>query len=504
MHVRACVAADPRPGRDGPGRAPVSGAGTASTTPAGQRFAWMDTLRGLAVFLVIYSHAVFLSPIPAPEPLRVFDHVVTPFRIPGLMFLSGMLLPRSLAKPRRVYLRGKVNRIAWPYLVWSVILLAVMSFGSPGPNPLVELVMNPTSPMWYLAYLFVFYLVVMPFRPAQRTWLLVPAMVGLVVAGRATILDPTAPEQALTLHRVFFTFVCFLVGDLVARHQERWLPRLTSVRTACVLGVLALPAVAMSVAGYVVRYQPLYVVSTLAGIVAVIPLLVRLQGTAVGRFLAAQGRRSIVFYVIHWPVLLVAYHVAIVIGLRSGLTMTLFNLAAGVAAGFTMVWLTTRLPVLDLLFDLHPASLARQGPEGWSPSASRSSRRCPGRPPPRSPTASTGWRAAPPSSAEAALRGRSDGRRTDAAARGVSAAGRPARGRPGERAARARRRGRGRSRGRRPGRTSGGGRRRSAPRPPPRSPAARAARWARPSGSRTSSPGPSVSRSKVKPRSWSR
>lgn len=313
----------------------------------------MDTLRGLAVFLVMYSHAVFLSPIPPPRALLVFDDLVTPFRIPALMFLSGMLLPRSMAKPRLLYLRGKVSRILWPYLVWSLILLSVMSFGSPGPNPLVELVLDPQSPMWYLAYLFVFYVVLMFCRPAQRTWLLLPAAVGLMLASPATALDPTAPEQAVTLHRVFFTFFCFLAGDFLSRHQARWLPALTTVRASLVLAVLALPAIVMSVAGYVVRYQPLYLAGTLAGILAAIPLLARLGGTAVGRFLGAQGRRSIIFYVTHWPVLLVAYHVAIAIGLRNGLVMTLFNLAACVAAGFTAVWLTSRFRVLDYLFDLH-------------------------------------------------------------------------------------------------------------------------------------------------------
>lgn len=317
------------------------------------RLTWMDTLRGLAVLMVVYTHAIGLSSPPPPQALKVIDHLVSPFRIPSLMFLSGMLLARSLAKPRAVYLRGKVSRILWPYLVWSLITLAVGSFGAPGPNPLVELFWNPTSPMWFVGYLFVFYVVTIFFGPGFRTWLLVPTAIGLVLAGVASALDPSAPEQGSSLLRAFFTFFCFLAGDLLARHQTRWLPALTGVRVTVICAVLALPAIVLSVAGFVVRYQPAYLLSTLAGIVALVPLLSRLAGTAVGRFAAAQGRSSIVFYVTAFPVQMVAHHVATGLGLRSGLAVTAFNLVAGLTAGFVMVWLRSRSGLVDHLFDLH-------------------------------------------------------------------------------------------------------------------------------------------------------
>ena len=256
----------------------------------GTRLAWMDTLRGCAVLLVVLTHAVHVGPVPAPPALLVVDRLTTPFRVPALIFLSGMLLPRSLSKPRGVYLRGKVSRILWPYLVWSLVILAVTSFGAPGPNPLVELFWQPSSSMWYLGYLFLYYVAVLLVPPAGRTWLLVPTLVGLVAAAPSVALDPTAPPHSDLLQKFFFCFFCFLCGDLLTRNAARWLPVLAHPRTAVVAGLLALPALAMSVAGHEVRFQPLYLVSTLAGIVATIPLLTRLSGTAVGRSAATLGR----------------------------------------------------------------------------------------------------------------------------------------------------------------------------------------------------------------------
>lgn len=318
----------------------------------GTRRAWMDTMRGIAVFLVVYFHAIGLSPVRPPEGFRVVDHLF-PFRIPALMFLSGMLLPQSLARPRGVYLQGKVSCILWPYLLWQVARLVVDPTGETGSKVLVELFLNPMSPMWYVAYLFVFYVVTMFFAPVLRTWLLLPTGIALVVVGWQGFLHPLAPEQEMPLHRVFFTFSCFLVGDLVARHQARWLPVLMRVRTTVVCLVLAVPIVAMSVAGFVVRYQPLYLVSTLACIAVTIPLVVRLARTDVGAFFARQGRSSIVFYVVGFPAQLVAHHVMLELGVRSGVLGTLVNLVVGLGAGFVLVRLRSRFGFVDYLFDLH-------------------------------------------------------------------------------------------------------------------------------------------------------
>lgn len=343
---------------------------TAPLVPAARpRLAWMDTMRGVAIFLVVFTHAIDLSPLGAPRGLLVVDHALAPFRVPALMFLSGMLLPASLAKPWPVYLRGKVSRILWPYLLWSVLILFLSSFGEAGPSPLLELFARPTSPTWFVGYLFVFYVVVMFARPAVRTWMLLPVLAAAVLFDPVQGLVP-APEVIHGFRtRFFFTFFCFLAGDLLTRHRERWLPSLTRawVTVACLL--LAVPAAVLSVLDFAVKYQPLFVVSTLAGVVAAIPGLTRLAGTATGRFVATQGRSSIVFYLVHYPAQVVAWHLALAIGVRSGLVIVIMNVVAGLAAGFAMVWLRRRSRFVEHLFDLHLERFGRHRGRPAAPAA---------------------------------------------------------------------------------------------------------------------------------------
>lgn len=56
-----------------------------------------------------------------PRGIDVFNQVVEPYRMPALMFLSGMLLHRSLSKSASLYFGGKARKIAWPYVLWSLI-----------------------------------------------------------------------------------------------------------------------------------------------------------------------------------------------------------------------------------------------------------------------------------------------------------------------------------------------------------------------------------------------
>ncbi|MUK02436.1 acyltransferase family protein [Vibrio cholerae] len=133
--------------------------GTGST-----RIGWLDSLRGVAILLVVVLHAgealrMAVGPTPAVDQFNLFFE---PFRMPVLMFLSGVLLPQSVAKPGQEYFAGKVSMVAWPYLLWSLIILAAS--GDLRPAALGQIFYLSPTYLWYLWFILVFYALAYPLR----------------------------------------------------------------------------------------------------------------------------------------------------------------------------------------------------------------------------------------------------------------------------------------------------------------------------------------------------
>ena len=62
------------------------------------RIGWMDTLRGMAIILVIFDHALYhatLNSDSVPEWIATLSLIFNPLRMPLMVFLSGMLLSPS-------------------------------------------------------------------------------------------------------------------------------------------------------------------------------------------------------------------------------------------------------------------------------------------------------------------------------------------------------------------------------------------------------------------------
>lgn len=124
------------------------------------RHTWMDLLRGTAVSLVVVLH---VAVVPAnlgaavPEWMIRAQFALEPYRVPTLLFLSGMLLSRSLSKTASRYISGKVSNIAWPYILWTFITALALGKTELLTSPKTWLIgMNH---LWFLTILIVCYTV---------------------------------------------------------------------------------------------------------------------------------------------------------------------------------------------------------------------------------------------------------------------------------------------------------------------------------------------------------
>ncbi|WP_164519485.1 acyltransferase family protein [Nocardioides ferulae] len=277
------------------------------------RRAWMDQLRGAAILAVLLLHAQLVADGltgEGPAVLRAVNTELAPVRMPLLVALSGMLVGRSLAKGRRRHVRGKLEALAWPYLVWGVldvahVLVDTAVTGAPVPWAwLPRLAYDPSTYLWFLGYLLVFHLAVTPLGGLART-LALPVV--WVLAGLAA--DGSQLQALLELFR------WFLLGDLL------WRAGLQHLDPG--------PAV---------------------------------PGAA-GRLLGHLGIHSVVYYVCHLLAMVYAARLLVALDLRDPWLLTALLVVVPLVLGRVLVAARSRSRWADALF-VWPASSRRGGAPG--------------------------------------------------------------------------------------------------------------------------------------------
>ncbi|MCZ4560887.1 acyltransferase [Rhodococcus sp. IEGM 1401] len=328
------------------------------------RALWMDVLRGAAIFAVIVHHAVEALTWfdqPAPQILWQFNNILSPFRMPLLIFLSGMLLGKSLQKPLRRFASGKLRRIAWPYVVWSLITVGMV--GQLAPGPLVRIAVQPELYTWYLWCLLVFYAVAFMLKKAPF-WAL--ALSCVVALGLATTGFNVRP---------FYLWPFFIIGYWAALNPGIWR---AIGRNRYALPLLVLITIGTSVASFLgieIRFHPAYAVLVLCAICMATASGFTVGDGPVARMFVYVGSNSLIFYCIHYPAIIVAVLVVNAVDLRSAWVTFPIYVLAGSVAGFAATWIVHRWPRTRVAFELPPHSSAKKVSTSWWERLPRISRR---------------------------------------------------------------------------------------------------------------------------------
>ena len=316
-----------------------------------QEHLWMHWLRGLAIVLVVLFHVEVNVRyyMDTPEWLLVVNNAAAPLRMPAMMFLSGLLVERSLAKGAGTYLSGKLRRILWPYVLWSVIMGALLVVATGEHWGIIPAaVISPIRHLWFLYYLLGFYVVSLLLREASR-W--VPLAVAVLVAAGGQI------GGADEFKRLGYLGAFFFAGVLVSRQPVVFRPRSWPawVKTAGVVGLMV-SLCAGAVLGDV-RYEAYMGPLVGVGIAGAAWLASLSTGRPGARALEYVGRHSMVFYLVHYPAALLS----VVVLMRftdASLVVIVAGFVFALAASWVAAVLAERWAVVGALFAWPTARMA--------------------------------------------------------------------------------------------------------------------------------------------------
>lgn len=286
------------------------------------RIQWMDAVRGIAIILVIAFHSVSMTEdtgVGVPAWIMQITDFFLPYRMPALMFLSGLLLTASLRKPAFQYYESKTRVLVWPYILWTLIYILVIGVEYPIYHPLAW---SPQGNyLWFIAYITAYYFM----APALKR---LPAWIVPLVLILASILTGSG--------FLYFAFFFFL-GHAISANRD------VLERT---LGSLWMPAIALIAFGFGVyamfvdvEHKGVYVPLSIAGILAIIWLVRRVENHRVIRPFIFLGQQSLVFYVSHVPIMAFLLEAWASIGVSSPAILIPSNVALAILAGYLLTLL---------------------------------------------------------------------------------------------------------------------------------------------------------------------
>lgn len=292
--------------------------GTAKTAtaqaPARTRVAWIDFAKGIAVLLVVIGHVIpgLLNAglISADHPLNLVAAWIYAFHMPVFFFLAGMFALRSAQRTVGEFLADKFRVIVYPYLLWSLIQLAIMglmgsvtNLGAVTLTPITVaryLLFDPFMQFWFLYALFFNYLLLLAAIKlgAGRAGYLVIAA-AFFALGMALPLDPTQIIFRTMFQTIFFALGAVFGEAFCRRLAALKLPTLAGMGLAA-FGMMTVALMA-GIGRHVLDYVPRFGLAVL-GLLGALALSVVLNQTLaerIGRIVRTWGQKSMQIYIVH-------------------------------------------------------------------------------------------------------------------------------------------------------------------------------------------------------------
>lgn len=321
------------------------------------RHHWMDALRGAAIILVVHFHVtnnIEKYPNP-PEMLLNLTYLIAPLRMPILIFLSGLLVSNSVLKGQKKYFSGKIKNVAYPFLVWTVIMY-VLSFakeaylGDPMKATFLQaLTVSPLYHLWFLQFLFIYYVVIFYLRKLN------PLLVFIGSIALYLIFYGYGDDRLISL------FCFFTLGSYIGQNLNEVSERVKTANPIALLVSLSLAVLFsfLNLSHSLVYSNLYYLLSALFFIPVLIRVFMLIENTQISKFLEFFGIGSLVIYLAHVPIITVVYNITKKTYSGSPLSVYLILMFFTVGMCIVTLYASRKFQLISLLFS--PTRLKNKG-----------------------------------------------------------------------------------------------------------------------------------------------
>ncbi|MDD2922556.1 MAG: acyltransferase [Anaerolineales bacterium] len=272
---------------------------------------WVDYGKGIGIVLVVYAHllsSAYHGGVQIPERFfNLSDSIVYGFHMPLFFFLSGLFVESSFRKRgAKDYLLDKFARIAYPYMIWSVLQVGVEVLFSNQTqrgatiSDLFAVLYRPWGQFWFLYALLLMHV-------AYAVFSLFGKYSTLLMFAAAASLFFYSPTISLMAIFGFCAHFVFFAGGVLFKNQF-----LQADKYNIPLWVAILPLVVLIGSGYFIfenliaparlagGAHPFYFLYlSILGIAACSVLSQYLAKRNAARFLQTLGRYSLQIYLVH-------------------------------------------------------------------------------------------------------------------------------------------------------------------------------------------------------------
>lgn len=303
------------------------------------------------MFLLLFLHATnvpnFRWGVPPPDLTLGLSLALSPFRMPLLFFTSGLLLHRTLAKPFRTFLSGKVRNLMWPYFIWAFILLNTAGFSyfidNYARDPLAWVA---PGYLWFIFYLFVFYFAARGLRRIPH-WAVCLALLLVGLAWPASL-----PHSDIPVYAFYFFAGAALSRPIRLGYFDEMRIKPIRILVYTLSGGAILTTLYWSrITQGAMTFSPEASILVSGGVVGLVVIARRIGGHFILAPIRFLGAHSIVFYLSHWPIMIAGMSAITASGGSDPWTCAIVLFSTSILVGCALTYLR-RFRIVDALFTL--------------------------------------------------------------------------------------------------------------------------------------------------------